>query len=120
MNGFMEAYLLPWLHALVMAFIPVAGVAGMAWARKRGINADVLAAAARAAGEGYDKLRASRVPLSSPEARRIVAEAGRDYMLDMIPAKMDAVGLTASGAERIVGAEFGKLLAADPSVTLPR
>lgn len=106
MDPFMQNYLLPWLNLMLVAFLPVAGTIAMAWARKRGISADVLNAAGRAAGVGYEALITSGVPITSPRAKEIVAAAGREYLVEMMPNKVRATGWTDEAIERVVAAEW--------------
>lgn len=107
---------LPYLQALAAAVVPIVGTLFLTWLRMRQQNTVLDAAFARAGAEAYKQIATSGRSITDPEVIARAVEAGGLYLLDRVPDTLRARGVTPEGAAQIVGAELGKLLAADPSV----
>lgn len=113
---------LPMLQPIALALIPVVLAAFGAWARgwltHRGYRTDVLDALTRGAAAGYADMVTRGARVTDPGALKAAMTVGVEYALNLVPDKMVAVGVTDTAAAHIVGAELGKLLAIDPTVTV--
>jgi len=118
MTEFLTTAFLPWLQALAAAAVPMLGALALAWLRRRQINTTVFEAVGRAAGESYRHIAASGRPVTDRVALAAGISADGSYLLDRIPDTLRAAGLSPEDAAQIVGAELGKLLAADPSIKI--
>lgn len=116
MSSVALAILLPWLEALAAAMVPVVGTVFLSWLQKRHQHGVLDSAFARAGAEAYRQIATSGRSITDPEVVAKAVQAGSLYLLDLVPDTMRARGVTPEAAEQIVGAELGKLLAADPAV----
>lgn len=101
---------LPWMQAFATAFVPVAGTLAGLWLRKRGINADVVAAAGRGATLGYSAIVKSGMPHNSAEAIALGEQVATDYLATMMPSKLLSAGLDPAKAAALAAAQLGKVL----------
>jgi len=112
----------PYLDAFVAAFIPIFGTMLVQWMSRREHNDKWQAAVARAASTAYAEIVQSGKSLKDPEVMANATASGVRYLMSLNPQGVDALkapGMTQSHiAVKIVKAEFGKLLAADPTVKI--
>jgi hypothetical protein len=113
---------LPLLQPIALALIPLVLAAFGTWARgwltHRGYRTDVLDALARGAAAGYADMVTRGARVTDPGALKAAMTVGVEYALNLVPDKMAAVGVTDTAAAHIVGAELGKLLVSDPTITV--
>ena len=107
---------LPWINALVLALLALLGRMALAELQKRNLDNKFFQAVARAGGVAYTNLLASGRPVTDKVALLEAAMAGAAYLKERVPSLVAARGLSPVAREQIVGAELGKLLAADPSL----
>lgn len=91
---------------------------GLVLLRRRGINETVVAAIGRGAGAAYAELVRSREGATGTALERAV-DAGAAYVEQRIPATLNKAGFQNTDSVRdAVRAELGRLLAADPNVSI--
>lgn len=116
LNGF----ILPWLNAFVIAFVPLAATVlasrAVAYLAQRNINTCWFEAISRAGGEAYKAFLLTGKPITDVAALQLASAAGAAYLAARVPEIVLKRGLDPAALAQIAGAELGKLLAADPTV----
>jgi hypothetical protein len=103
-----------WIAAALVPLIAY----GLALLRRWGINQTVLAAIGRGAGAAYAELLRARDG-ATPAAIERAVDAGAEYVEKRVPDTLPKAGFVNTDAVRqAVRAELGKMLAADPSVSV--
>lgn len=107
--------LLPWLNAVALAFVPVAGtLAGgfaMRFMQQHQMDVTLFQAISRAGGEAFRSFVATGAPLTDKAAMASAATVGARYLQDRIPEIIAAKGLSPAAVAQVVAAEMGKLFA---------
>lgn len=114
-------YVLPWLNAVILAFVPLAaaiiGNRALAYMAQRNIDTRWFEAISRAGGEAYKAFLLSGKPITNVPALQAASLAGAAYLATRVPEIVLARGLGPASLAQIAGAELGKLLASDPTIT---
>lgn len=118
MTDLLTAYALPWLGAFVIALASVCFPLLVAALRKRNINTTIIEAVGRAAGGAYLSIVQSGLSVRDPQVITKAIAVGGAYLAERIPETLAQAAVTPAGAAQMVGAELGKLLAADPTVSV--
>lgn len=99
-----------------------AGVVVLGWvgwlARKAWLRDMVIGAAGRASGICYEYLAARSHGVSSDQARRDAFAAAVSYMHSSVGPALASLGVSGDTVENMVRGELGKLLSADPTVSV--
>ncbi len=110
--------LLPWIDALAMIALPLIGAAVVRRMRSKQVDEVLVQAIERAGGAAYASLLASGRGPTDARALQLAASEGALYMVDRVGDAMREKGISPEGAEQIVKAQLGKLMAADVNVKL--
>lgn len=114
----MTTFVFSWVQAFLSALVPGLFALGLVWLRQHHVNATVIAALGRAAGEAYKHLVQSGGLATDPTSLAAAIAEGRDYLLARIPDALQAAGITPEAAAQMVSGELGRLLAVDPTVSV--
>lgn len=109
---------LPLISTLAVPLLTALGGYAVVLLRKHGIDTMYFETVARAGGVAYSSLLTSGRPATDPDALQAAAQAGARYLIGRIPDMLASKGVQPGDATQIVGAELGKLLAADPATAI--
>lgn len=100
--------------------IGILGTLARAWLVNHGYKTDIYDAVSKAAGVAYAYLAHNNLKITDAAALAQALDIGLQTIFDNpeFKAKLDSLGLTKDQLLGLVRAEFGKLLAKDPNVTV--
>lgn len=104
---------------IVAALVPLAAWL-LSMMRRAAIRDTVLRAVVRGAGAAYMSLLEDKAQGVTPATVARAVDDGAAYVESRVPASLPKVGLDTEAVRTMVRAELGKLLAADPGVTVAR
>lgn len=116
----LQGVILPLLNTLILAVLPVLGTMALQALRKRNINTEWFEVIGRGGGVAYASLVASGRPVTDKTAMAKALAEGAAYIVARKPDIVADKGLGQAAVEEIAGAELGRLLAVDPTVSVPR
>ena len=111
---------LPYVQTVILAILPVIATWAAAELRRRGVNDTVVQALGRAGGEAYKQLVTKSATITDVTSLENAIHTGTAYMQKMIPDTLHNAGITPDAIGSMVSAELGKLLAADPTVSVSK
>jgi hypothetical protein len=103
---------------IALGALPVLGAFGLRVLHRMGVNKRFTDALSRAAGQAYSDLVSSGAVITDRASLAAAVASGVSYMETRMPDLLAKEGVTRDDLRQIVTAEFGKLLAADPSASV--